>query len=164
MISRWMLGAVAATGLGAGAVLAGPLHPAHQGASQEAISEANQLYQRELALNAESGHLGSILGADRTRASTATSLPTTGAPTGPRPGVQFDLVAAPASPAVVAPRSTAPGGAVTIPAPIPAPAPASVETGEESDGPATTTTTAPVSTTTAPVSTTTTSPPYEGDD
>ena len=78
-----MLGVVAAVGLGAGAALAGSPSAAHQDASHEAISEANQLYQRELALNAENGHLGTILGADRARTADGSVVPDHGIPTGP---------------------------------------------------------------------------------
>ncbi len=167
-----MLGVVAAVGLGAGAALAGSPSAAHQDASHEAISEANQLYQRELALNAENGHLGTILEADRARTAAAASSPTTSIPTGPAQGVQFQLVTAPAPPAVAAPASTVRAGAGSV---APASVRGSAETDEPSQAPATTTTTVQVSTvttvpaatpttTTVPVSTTTTTRPLHGTD
>ena len=59
MMSKWLLGVLAAVGLGAGFVLAGPPrgHPPTFGSA----AEADQLYQRAVDLNAQESHLQQLL-------------------------------------------------------------------------------------------------------
>ena len=60
MMSKWLLGILAAGGLGAGFVLAGP--PGSHAPTLASAVEAQQLYQREVGLSAQESHLEQLLG------------------------------------------------------------------------------------------------------
>ena len=157
MMSKWLLGVLAALGLGAGLVLAGPPHghPPTFGSA----AEADQLYQRAVALNAQESHLQQLL--DFAHAELALPHATESAP-------QAVLVAAspPAGPAkasVVAPAVVAnPGVSPNPAATTTTTAPPTATTASPST--TTTTTVPPTTTTTAPPATTTTTRPSRGGD
>ena len=114
MMSKWLLGVLATAGLGAGFVLAGPPrgHPPTFGSA----AEAEQLYQRAVALNAQESHLQQLLGFANAELARPRATGSAAAPAPQSVLVSASPSAGPAAAGVVAPAVAASPGVTPNPA------------------------------------------------
>ena len=135
MVSKLILGTLAAVGVGAGFALAGP--PRSHAPTLASAVEVEQLYHNEVALNAQESHLQQLLGFARAELSRP-AAPAPAARTSTAGGADRVARAPSSLPACHPPRSTS----------------ASPPVAGASPPPSTTTTTAPPPTTTTTATTT----------
>jgi hypothetical protein len=153
MVSKLVLGLLAAAGVSAGFALAGP--PRSSVPTLGNALEVSQLYHNEVALTAQESHLQQLLGFARAEL----ARPAVPAPAA-TPAPQAVLVASPASPPPSGPAvAPAPSHATAVSPPAaPAPTTTTTQPPPPPPLPTTTTTTTPRTTTTTPPTTTTTRP------